>query len=94
MEKLQPTLRFPEFEGDWNSTYIKNVCEVNPSNKTLPAKFVYIDLESVNDGVLSKETEISLSDAPSRAQRLLIKSDVLFQMVRPYQKNNLTRLVD
>ena len=31
---------------------------------------------------------IELQDAPSRAQRLLAKGDVLFQMVRPYQQNN------
>lgn len=32
---------------------------------------------------------INLNDAPSRAQRLLKENDILFQLVRPYQKNNL-----
>ncbi|WP_338646473.1 restriction endonuclease subunit S [Flavobacterium sp. KS-LB2] len=89
METLQPKLRFPEFDGNWYRKLFKETCQVNPSNKKLPTKFIYIDLESVNDGLLSKENEILLDDAPSRAQRLLAKEDVLFQMVRPYQKNNL-----
>ncbi len=39
-------------------------------------------------GVLEKETTVRKADAPSRAQRLLVENDVLFQTVRPYQKNN------
>jgi type I restriction enzyme S subunit len=88
METLQPKLRFPEFDGNWESKIFKKTCVINPSNKKLPQKFIYIDLESVNNGLLHKENEILLDEAPSRAQRLLNKKDVLFQMVRPYQKNN------
>ena len=65
------------------------VCEINPKNEILPSSFVYIDLESVANGQLLKEDFISKNEAPSRAQRVLSKNDVLFQMVRPYQKNNL-----
>ena len=46
-------------------------------------------MESVANGQLLKEDFISKNEAPSRAQRVLSKNDVLFQMVRPYQKNNL-----
>lgn len=88
METLQPKLRFPEFDGNWERKILKKTCVINLSNKKLPQKFIYIDLESVNNGLLHKENEILLKDAPSRAQRLLNKDDVLFQMVRPYQKNN------
>jgi len=55
----------------------------------LPDKFIYIDLESVCNGELLKENEIEKVVAPSRAQRILKENDVLFQMVRPYQMNNL-----
>ncbi len=55
----------------------------------LPSSFIYIDLESVANGQLLKEDFISKNEAPSRAQRVLSKNDVLFQMVRPYQKNNV-----
>jgi len=84
-----PTLRFPGFSDDWNSVRLGNTCEINPKSESLPNSFVYIDLESVSSGVLLKEEVVFKSNAPSRAQRLLKKGDVLFQMVRPYQKNNL-----
>ncbi|MHA7941716.1 restriction endonuclease subunit S [Formosa sp. 3Alg 14/1] len=90
VEGLVPELRFPEFEndGDWEEKKLDEVCEVNPSNKNLPEEFVYIDLESVKSKKLLKKNIINLDDAPSRAQRLLKNEDVIFQMVRPYQKNN------
>lgn len=84
-----PQLRFPEFQGDWENKKLGEVSEINPTNKNLPDKFIYIDLESVSNGELLKENEITIENAPSRAQRILQPNDVLFQMVRPYQKNNL-----
>jgi type I restriction enzyme S subunit len=88
---LIPELRFPEFEmeGEWEKKPLNNVCDINPSNNNLPQKFIYIDLESVESGRLQKKNIITLYNAPSRAQRLLNNGDVIFQMVRPYQKNNL-----
>ena len=85
-----PKLRFPEFEndGDWIETQLYKVCDVNPTTKNLPQKFVYIDLGSVESGKLLFKKIITLDTAPSRAQRLLKNSDIIFQMVRPYQKNN------
>lgn len=47
-----------------------------------------MDLESVEAGQLLRKNIISRDGAPSRAARLLKKGDVIFQMVRPYQKNN------
>jgi type I restriction enzyme S subunit len=91
MEKLKniPTLRFPEFDGEWEIKQLGEIGEINPSNKNLPNKFIYIDLESVENGQLLKENEVLKNEAPSRAQRILVKNDILFQMVRPYQMNNL-----
>src|SRR5690606_40376361 len=78
--------RHTRFSRDWSS----DVCSSDlPKNEGLPSSFVYIDLESVENGRLLKEDFISKDGAPSRAQRVLSKNDVLFQMVRPYQKNNL-----
>ncbi|HQI44794.1 MAG TPA: restriction endonuclease subunit S, partial [Bacteroidales bacterium] len=71
-----PKLRFPEFKGEWEKKKLGEVAEINPSNKSLPEKFIYIDLESVSKGELLKEIEIEKVDAPSRAQRILKKSDV------------------
>ena len=86
-----PRLRFPEFRNalPWNAKLLKDICAVNPSNDGLPDSFVYIDLESVEDGQLKAKNRIEKSDAPSRAQRHLRNGDVIFQVVRPYQRNNL-----
>ncbi|TDR18633.1 restriction endonuclease subunit S [Flavobacterium cheniae] len=89
MEKLVPKLRFPEFDGNWEINQLGKVTEINPKNGILPDNFIYIDLESVNNGILEKENYISKETAPSRAQRILKKDDILYQTVRPYQKNNL-----
>ena len=88
-KKLVPALRFPEFEGEWVKLSFNEVVKINPKSSLLPNSFIYIDLESVNNGVLLKEERIHKEDAPSRAQRLLIYKDILYQTVRPYQKNNL-----
>jgi type I restriction enzyme S subunit len=86
-----PKLRFKEFEnsGEWEVKKLGEVCEINPSISKLPKEFIYIDLESVKDGQLFQTKKISIDNAPSRAQRLLRKNDIIFQMVRPYQRNNL-----
>ena len=84
-----PKLRFKEFNEDWSKTTLSDIAEINPPSSSLPDKFIYIDLESVKNGRLLAENSIELKNAPSRAQRLLQKDDVLFQVVRPYQQNNL-----
>ncbi|MCR2093335.1 restriction endonuclease subunit S [Campylobacter upsaliensis] len=73
----------------WEIKKLKHICKINPqTNETLPNNFVYIDLESVAKGQLLKEQTINKEQAPSRAQRILQKQDILFQLVRPYQRNN------
>lgn len=91
-----PKLRFREFRDkeEWEVKKLSQVCEINPSGNALPESFVYIDLESVEAGRLLKKNKISREGAPSRAQRLLKCGDVIFQMVRPYQKNNYYFLPD
>lgn len=85
-------LRFQDNNGSdyptWKTKRLKEVCEINPKTESIPYTFYYIDLESVANGRLLKEVRILKEEAPSRAQRVLAKNDVLFQMVRPYQKNN------
>ncbi|WP_335969135.1 restriction endonuclease subunit S [Acinetobacter bereziniae] len=93
--KYVPKLRFSEFkkEKSWKKKQLQNVCEINPQSKKLPDSFIYIDLESVNDGRLLKKQHINVENAPSRAQRVLQINDILFQTVRPYQKNNYLFLI-
>lgn len=84
-----PKLRFRKKYPDWKFYQIKDIVEVNPYTAELPERFVYIDLESVDRGNLTATNIIDRTEAPSRAQRLIEKDDVLFQLVRPYQQNNL-----
>ena len=85
-------LRFKDDHGndfpDWEEKTLGDVCEINPRSSALPEVFLYIDLESVSQGQLAAAKLVEKHDAPSRAQRLLEPNDVLFQLVRPYQKNN------
>jgi len=83
-----PLLRFGNFKDSWNQQKLNDFAVINPDSNKLPEQFIYIDLECVNSGELLFENTVFRSDAPSRAQRLLEIGDVLFQMVRPYQKNN------
>jgi type I restriction enzyme S subunit len=94
MQKIfSQELRFKDDNGnqfpEWKKKKLGQITEINPKNRKLPNSFIYIDLESVVQGRLNKEDRITIDNAPSRAQRLLEKNDILFQMVRPYQKNNL-----
>ena len=86
-----PKLRFPEFRHGprWDLLTLSSASDVNPSNDELPELFIYIDLESVKSSMLIERKEITRDAAPSRAQRLLSRKDIIYQTVRPYQRNNL-----
>ena len=72
----------------WKQFSFGDVVKINPKTPPLPEQFIYIDLECVESGQLKSLNYINKNHAPSRAQRVLCRNDVLFQMVRPYQKNN------
>jgi len=87
---LVPKIRFKEFKGNWVDKKLDGIAMINPpTKKRIPDGFFYIDLECVEKGILKHSKYIQKNDAPSRAQRILESNDILFQMVRPYQKNNL-----
>ena len=85
-----PKLRFPEFRDGprWDLLTLSSASDVNPSNDGLPESFIYIDLESVKSSMLIERKQITRDAAPSRAQRLLSRKDIIYQTVRPYQRNN------
>lgn len=82
-------MRFSGFDDEWVVKKLNDVSNINPKTGDLPENFIYIDLDSVNKGILTKYNQINKVDAPSRAQRCLDVNDILFQTVRPYQMNNL-----
>lgn len=89
---VAPKLRFKDEQGQnypaWKVETLCKCCTINPPSPKLPNTFIYIDLESVKQGRLLAKKIVLAKDAPSRAQRKVIVGDVLFQTVRPYQKNN------
>ena len=87
---LVPKLRFPDFRDGprWDLLTLSSVSDVNPSSAALPKSFIYIDLESVKNSMLIERKKITRDGAPSRAQRLLSRKDIIYQTVRPYQRNN------
>lgn len=89
MKVCKPGLRFRGFNDEWKNYNLYQIAKVNPKVGQLPDSFIYIDLNSVKNGELLKQNRISKLGAPSRAQRLLKKNDIIFQTVRPYQRNNL-----
>ncbi len=71
----------------WQRVRLGDVAEINPPT-IIPNVFYYIDLESVEKGQLLNKQLMIKNKAPSRARRLLSKNDILYQLVRPYQRNN------
>lgn len=82
-------IRFKDENGqdypDWEEKMIKEVCFINPKSDCIENKFYYIDIGSVDIGMVSFQEPIDVENAPSRAQRVLKEGDILFQTVRPYQ---------
>lgn len=74
---------------EWEVKELGECAEINSSHLSIPNEFIYIDLESVIDGKLVIEKIMNKQNAPSRAQRVVSMKDILYQTVRPYQKNNL-----
>lgn len=73
---------------DWTLTKIGEISDINASSlgsKTDPEKVLsYIDLGSVNEGVIDKPVEkVEFKNAPSRARRIVSTNDVLMSTVRP-----------
>ena len=83
-----PALRFPGFTEPWKVKNLEQICSINPKSGKVPEQFVYIDLESIEKGILKKKSIICRDNAPSRAQRVVKHGDVLYQCVRPYQNNH------
>jgi len=56
----------------------------NPVRDSPTEDFFYIDLGTVNHGVIGTPKKIQGINAPSRARRVMHSGDVLFSTVRPY----------
>jgi len=76
---------------EWEVVHLRDISEINTdslSSSTLGNySFSYISLSDVKNGVIQKTlSQMSFSDAPSRARRIIHKGDILLATVRPNLK--------
>ncbi|MGB4578124.1 MAG: restriction endonuclease subunit S [Paludibacter sp.] len=70
----------------WEKGNVFDLCDINPENisKNYPHDFIrYYDITSVGSGVATINDEIPLSEAPSRAKRVVRNDDTILATVRP-----------
>lgn len=70
----------------WEKGNVFDLCDINPENisRNYPHDFIrYFDITSVGSGVVTVNDEIPLSEAPSRAKRVVRNDDTIIATVRP-----------
>jgi len=73
----------------WEETRLGELIEINPETLSVSkytGEIKYIDIASVNTGSLEGYTTYEISDAPSRARRIIKDKDIIFSTVRPNLK--------
>lgn len=75
---------------DWQPVPIKSIATINELSiqKTYDSEIIeYIDITSVDSGFINEVQEMRLSEAPSRARRIVRTNDILISSVRPNLKH-------
>jgi type I restriction enzyme S subunit len=87
---------------NYKNENLNNLISLNPDSldRTYPySTFRYVDISSVDSGIIKEIKTISKKDAPSRAKRLIKNGDTILATVRPnlrsfyYFKNNSENIV-
>ena len=76
----------------WKAGKLGDVVSINSQSidKNYPHQIIeYVDISSVGIGILENTTQYKLSEAPSRARRLVQHGDVIWSGVRPNRKSYL-----
>lgn len=76
--------------SEWKIKLLSEVVKFNPENigKNYPyEKIHYLDITAVGTGLVEYNEEILLSEAPSRAKRLVKEKDTIIATVRPVNKS-------
>lgn len=79
-----------EAQDDWEEVTIGDFVEVNSSSidkNYHHSNIQYLDTGSLTDGKIETFQSFLLSDAPSRAKRLVRHNDILISTVRPDQRH-------
>jgi len=79
--------------ANWKNTTLGALCAVNPDTRGVDWPYSvmqYIDISSVGSGLFNTSPrELSLDEAPSRAQRLVEAEDTIISTVRPNRRSFL-----
>jgi type I restriction enzyme S subunit len=76
----------------WQTVRLADVASINESKigkDYAHSEIQYVDISSVAPGRLENTTSYALSDAPSRAQRLVRSDDTIWSCVRPNRRSFL-----
>ncbi|WP_143415950.1 restriction endonuclease subunit S [Geobacillus sp. E263] len=78
--------------NEWKEVRLGEVVQINPESLTKDYPFNvidYIDISSVGTGELRETTQYPISEAPSRAKRLVRAGDTILSTVRPNRRSFL-----
>ena len=73
----------------WVETRLGELININPETLSVSkynGEIEYIDIASVNSGRLEGYTTYEVTEAPSRARRIIKNNDIIFSTVRPNLK--------
>lgn len=76
--------------SEWKEYKIGDLLKVNQKSITRDFPFTeieYLDTGSITKGRIESFQTYNLSDAPSRAKRLVTKDDIIYSTVRPIQRH-------
>lgn len=82
--------RYTKRLGEWSETLLSDVAVVNEAtiDREYPNDVIeYIDIASVEKGRIVTKQVLKLSEAPSRAKRIVRDKDILISTVRPNLKH-------
>lgn len=78
--------------NNWRQVKLGEIISINPNSigKNFPFEQIfYTDISSVGTGVADDPTKMDLSDAPSRARRIVRDGDIILSTVRPNRRSFL-----
>ena len=76
--------------SDWVETTLGEVVEINISSIGKDFEFdeiLYLDTGSITENRIEQLQSFSISEAPSRAKRLVKENDIVYSTVRPNQRH-------
>jgi type I restriction enzyme, S subunit len=74
----------------WKKIRLGEIVKINPDSIKKDFEYStieYVDISSVGTGTIERPQKIKLSEAPSRAKRIIKKGDIILSTVRPNRRS-------